>query len=342
MLRWSHFALFSLALFSFLGNIDSEIKPIDENKDGKIDQYEIASAELRRRNRDSVWKIMSRILDTISVFLYQGAVFYVQLNVYKNQQNCDPVTGDCRLEPPKNAYMIWLYIEMYCFYFYLLSSVFYIMYHQFVNGICCKRDSDKSDMNKAFTDFVIYAHANLVWFAFNFVLVVMPLAAIFLLQNYSEHLDRKNADMSYLPLVIVLGCANLVQFVLRPAIFDEQRRKTIYEQNEQATEDEYNDTLLIQDEDEHYVWMEKVFLRERMWTWILNLITYLAVIIVYFTVDGHEMTYCVYLPLDFLLNASKAAYYFIHYHNDNKRIQEKAHTKEVIRKRYAKQLANRL
>ena len=76
--------------------------------------------------------------------------------------------------------------------------------------------------------------------------------------------------------------------------------------------------------------MEKVFLRERWWTWILNLITYLAVIIVYFTVDGHEMTYCVYLPLDFLLNASKAAYYFLNYWNDNKRIQDKAHTKEVM------------
>ena len=228
MLRWSHFTLFSLALFSFFGNIDSKIKPIDENNDGKIDEYEIASAELRRRHRDSVWKLMSRILDTISVFLYQGAVFYVQLNVYKNQQKCT-ADGDCRLEPPKNSYMIWLYIEMYCFYFYLLSSVVFIMYHQFIGGVCCKRTSEKSDMNKAFTDFVIYAHSNLVWFAFNFVLVVMPFAAIFFLQSYSEHLDRANADMSYLPLVIVLCCTNFIQFVLRPAIFEDQRRKTIYE-----------------------------------------------------------------------------------------------------------------
>ena len=108
------------------------------------------------------------------------------------------------------------------------------------------------------------------------------------------------------------------------------------------TDNDFNDALLIQDEKDHYVWMEKVFLRERWWTWILNLITYLAVIIVYFTVDGHEMTYSIYLPLDFLLNVSKAAYYFIHYWQDNKRIQEKAQTREIIRKKFAKQIANRM
>jgi len=53
-----------------------------------------------------------------------------------------------------------------------------------------------------------------------------------------------------------------------------------------------------------------------MWTWILNIVTYIAVIIVYFVIDGREMTYNIYLPLDMLLNCTKAGYYFYHYYLD--------------------------
>ena len=78
-------------------------------------------------------------------------------------------------------------------------------------------------MHKAFTDFITYAHANLVWFAFNFVLCVMPILVIFALNAYSENLDR-DGSMSYLPLVIILGCTNLIQFMLRPAIYTDEIR----------------------------------------------------------------------------------------------------------------------
>ena len=62
--------------------------------------------------------------------------------------------------------------------------------------------------------------------------------------------------------------------------------------------------------------MEKVFVKDWMWTWWINLITYIVVIAFYLFVDGKEMTYAVYLPLDILLNMSKAAYYFLHYYQD--------------------------
>lgn len=48
----------------------------------------------------------------------------------------------------------------------------------------------------------------------------------------------------------------------------------------------------------------------RKWIWIVNILIYIAVVTTFFCVDGHEMIYTLYLPLDFLLNLSKAGYYW--------------------------------
>ena len=173
VLRWSHCLLFSLAMFSAYANIDSEISTEIEAKTKEEREKEI----LERRHRDSVWKLAARLADTISVFMYQGAVFYVQLNVYNNQSVCDQ--NGCYLRAPTNSVMVWVYIEVFMFYLYMLSSVVFIAYHQFVEGICFKKDQAQSDMRKTFTDFLTYADANLIWFAFNFILVFMPLVCMF-------------------------------------------------------------------------------------------------------------------------------------------------------------------
>ena len=61
--------------------------------------------------------------------MYQGAVFYVQLQVYaENFKECK-VGESCALKGPKNSYMVWVYIEVFCFYLYMLSSAVYIIYH---------------------------------------------------------------------------------------------------------------------------------------------------------------------------------------------------------------------
>lgn len=64
------------------------------------------------------------------------------------------------------------------------------------------------------------------------------------------------------------------------------------------------------DEEHHYVWMQPVFNEKRLWVWIVNLIAYIAVVTTYFCVDGHEIIYSMYLPLDMMLNVSKAIYFF--------------------------------
>ena len=56
--------------------------------------------------------------------------------------------------------------------------------------------------------------------------------------------------------------------------------------------------------------MQAKFSEDRLWVWIVNLIAYIAVVTTYFCVDGHEIIYSMYLPLDVMLNASKAAYFF--------------------------------
>ena len=63
-----------------------------------------------------------------------------------------------------------------------------------------------------------------------------------------------------------------------------------------------------------------------MWTWILNLVAYIAVITTYFCVDGHEIIYSMYLPLDMILNLSKAVFYFCNYYLD---IKERAKQKQM-------------
>ena len=64
--------------------------------------------------------------------------------------------------------------------------------------------------------------------------------------------------------------------------------------------------------------MNTSFNSERMWVWIVNLIAYIAVITTYFCVDGHEIIYSIYLPLDVMLNLSKAIYFFTFYWLDSR------------------------
>lgn len=75
---------------------------------------------------------------------------------------------------------------------------------------------------------------------------------------------------------------------------------------------------LIRGEDHHYVWMTPSFNQDRMWVWIVNLIAYIAVITTYFCVDGHEIVYSIYLPLDVMLNVCKALYFFSYYYADHR------------------------
>lgn len=81
----------------------------------------------------------------------------------------------------------------------------------------------------------------------------------------------------------------------------------------------------------HYVWMEKKFIKERMWTWIINFIAYAAMITSYFLIDGKEMIFCLYLPLDLLFNLCKASFYFMNYAMEKYEESKEEKLKEALR-----------
>ena len=75
LLRWTHFFIFSLSLFSAYANLDSEIPFAEENE--KANQETVAVETMQRRHRDSMWKLTNRACETIAVFCYQIAIFFV-------------------------------------------------------------------------------------------------------------------------------------------------------------------------------------------------------------------------------------------------------------------------
>ena len=179
-------------------------------------------------------------------------------------------------------------------------------------------------MNKTINDFIEYAHTNLIWFAFNTVLILMPIVCIFVLNENAENLDIKGATMSYTSLLTIVCLANLLQFVLRPRIFILEKKSHLYSNEDKkpatqsiigtksgmslsniintaknsssevklAKKDDSADIgktekdLIRDDDDEknHYVWMTPRFNEDKMWVWIVNLIAYIAVITTYFCV----------------------------------------------------------
>ena len=99
---------------------------------------------------------------------------------------------------------------------------------------------------------------------------------------------------------------------------------------------------LIQSEGEHYIWMVRKFNSEYMWVWIINLLVYIGVIIAYFLVDGHESIYKMYIPLDILLNVSKALYYFMTYWMNKREEQKEAELRKLILEQTSKKFEQAL
>ena len=322
---------------------------------------------MRDEHRDSVWKIFARICDTLSVFIYQAAIFYVQVSVCNLESVC--VDGSCSLSAPSDPLMAWLYIELFCFYTYMASFMGYIAYHQLVQGVCFKKH-ENSDMQKTITDFVEYEHSNMIWFAFNFVLVVMPIIAVVSLNAKTENLDIAGAQMSYTSLMWVVCAANFVQFCVRPQIYRSVKKTKLFEEakktgarltsqasglagllsgakkpeeEEDESDSRVTEKKLVREGDEyHYVWMEQVFNDERMWIWFLNLAAYTAILVTYLTVEGHELIYTMYLPLDMMINAMKAFLYFWHYAKDHREKAKKQELVEILNKKIKSGMASGL
>ena len=145
---------------------------MEDNQDDE-DLPKVAAA-MHNEHRDSIWKLTARICETLAAFIYQGVIFYVQVACYE-ESDWNPLT------PPDNAETAWIWIEIYCFYIYIFAVTRFIVFHQLLNGVCFKKESEYSDMNKSISDFITYEHTNIIWSSLNTVLCIMPIICIFVL-----------------------------------------------------------------------------------------------------------------------------------------------------------------
>ena len=74
------------------------------------------------------------------------------------------------------------------------------------------------------------------------------------------------------------------------------------------------------DNKDHYKPMVRNFMFNKIGTyaWIVNSLTTTGCLIAYFLTDGKELVLSFYIPLDFLLNVSKAAFYFMSFYLDKR------------------------
>ena len=98
---------------------------------------------------------------------------------------------------------------------YVLSAAFYIAWRM-IMSTCFEKANEPSDMNKAVTDFIVYANINLTWYAFNFVLISLPPICL-----YGYNFDGLgNFDFeSYEGIMYALWFMHLITFAVKPRIY---------------------------------------------------------------------------------------------------------------------------
>ena len=99
---------------------------------------------------------------------------------------------------------------------YVLSASFYIAGRMFIST-CFEKANEPSDMNKAVTDFIVYAKINLTWFAFNFVMVTLPPICIFTYNT--DHLIIHDRNESYIGIVYALWIMHIITFGMKMRIY---------------------------------------------------------------------------------------------------------------------------
>ena len=86
-------------------------------------------------------------------------------------------------------------------------------------------------------------------------------------------------------------------------------------------------------EQEHYKDMERVFDMSRWWIWVINGAVTIGCFIAYMLIDGAEVLYAQYIPLDLFLNFWKTVFYFYYYYRDLRNKEEEKRISERVMKR---------
>ena len=93
-------------------------------------------------------------------------------------------------------------------------------------------------------------------------------------------------------------------------------------------------------ETDHYKDMVRTFDMSRWWIWVINGIVTIACFIAYLLIDGKEIVFAQFIPLDIFLNIMKTAFYFFYYYRDKMDKENEKRIKERIKKIQAKLAMN--
>jgi len=62
---------------------------------------------------------------------------------------------------------------------------------------------------------------------------------------------------------------------------------------------------------QHYVLMKREFVHAHWLVVILHIVVFISCLIAFFLVDGRELIYAIYIPLDFLLDLGTLVFYLV-------------------------------
>ena len=74
----------------------------------------------------------------------------------------------------------------------------------------------------------------------------------------------------------------------------------------------------------------RVFVRRYKGIWIINILVTLGCGIAYILIDGKQLVYSLFIPLDIFLNFGRGVFYWYYYFLDKKQKAEEAHLKAKL------------
>ena len=115
----------------------------------------------------------------------------------------------------------------------MFAAVAYIMQFQLYSTWV---NAPQSDITKSVKDFISYASINLTWYAFNFVLILLPAFLIFMMDHGAKGISIERNDESY---------SNLMNWILGIHIFQFLFNSKIYKLKEAKSKVENDDDYLF-------------------------------------------------------------------------------------------------
>ena len=76
--------------------------------------------------------------------------------------------------------------------------------------------------------------------------------------------------------------------------------------------------------------MTREFYTGRWWVWAIQALSYIGILYIYCTVDGAELCYCIYIPLDFAIFIAMSSFFFYYKKQDERRKHLDTQLQEMI------------